>query len=643
MKNCLVCICSLILAPATAAANPAEKLPVAAFGQLPFVEHGEISPDGRRWAGLLGVAGTQVVAIINPFDKSEAIAKMRLPERTEAHWLHWANADNLVIGLQVLQDIGGKDWPISRTIVLNRISGKMTKLLWDLGGQRAGDVIWWPEDESNEVLMTGQNSVYDGREAFWPAVYRVNVITGNYRVVVPGYGSVWEWSADGAGTVRAGVGYNFDSSMTARLLYRPRGSTSSFRVVDRAKDRKGQGLLRPFLFLPEGDHALVMHDDERGMTGIYEVDLATQAEIRTVYVSANGEVERPIVSSDHTTLLGVVDTALGGGVHWFDEKLASLQLELSKSVPGARVAIESLSRDRSAMLIRVSDADMPGILYYFNVNEGVMHRLAFINDLVGARHLAPVKIVSYKARDGLEIEGVLTVPAGRDPHKLPFIIMPHGGPWARDSLGYNYWAQFLANRGYGVLQPNFRGSTGYGTEFLRKGEGQLGLAMQDDLSDGVRWAVDQGLADARRVCIVGASYGGYAAMWGIVKDPDQYRCAISIAGVSSLRREVNDFGGTLFESSYREDWKRMTPDFDAVSPLNAVDRIKTPLLLIHGKLDVRVAHAQSEKMYDRMRKAGKTVEFVSLPLADHYYTRQDDRIALLTAMENFIAKYNPAD
>jgi dipeptidyl aminopeptidase/acylaminoacyl peptidase len=203
--------------------------------------------------------------------------------------------------------------------------------------------------------------------------------------------------------------------------------------------------------------------------------------------------------------------------------------------------------------------------------------------------------------------------------------------------------QFLANRGYAVLQPNFRGSTGYGTDFLHAGDGQLGLAMQDDVTDGVKWAIGEGLADAHRVCIVGASYGGYAAMWGIAKDPDQYRCAISIAGVSSVKREVNSFAAALNSNMNRDTWERMAPDFDAVSPINAVDRIKTPLLLIHGKKDVTVPYVQSSKMNDRMHKAAKTVEFLSLPLADHYYTRQDDRVALLKAIEAFLARYNPAD
>jgi dipeptidyl aminopeptidase/acylaminoacyl peptidase len=170
----------------------------------------------------------------------------------------------------------------------------------------------------------------------------------------------------------------------------------------------------------------------------------------------------------------------------------------------------------------------------------------------------------------------------------------------------------------------------------------MGFAMQDDITDGVKWAVNQGIADAKRVCIVGASYGGYAAMWGIAKDPDLYRCAISISGVAALRREVNDFGGKLRGNLYKMQWQEMTPDFNAVSPINAIAKIKTPLMLIHGKRDVTVDHVQSQKMFNAMTKADKSVEFVSLPLADHYFTREADRIKLLSSMEAFLAKHNPA-
>ena len=305
--------------------------------------------------------------------------------------------------------------------------------------------------------------------------------------------------------------------------------------------------------------------------------------------------------------------------------------------------IESYSRDHGKLLVRFSTPDNPRLLYLFDAASGNFVQLAAVNGAIGSKRLSRSKFVQYRARDGLEIEGVLTMPRGRAEKNLPFIVMPHGGPWGHNGLTYDYWAQFLAERGYAVLQPNFRGSTGYGDKFLKAGQGQLGFAMQDDVSDGVLWAVAEGIADAKRVCIVGASYGGYAAMWGIAKDPDQYRCAVSINGVSNLRREVNDFGGTLRERLYRDQWQKMTPDFAAVSPINAIARMMTPLLPIHGKKDVTVDHGQSSRMYSAMKGAGKSVEFVSIPLADHYFTREADRLTLLTSIETFLRRYNPPD
>jgi dipeptidyl aminopeptidase/acylaminoacyl peptidase len=350
-----------------------------------------------------------------------------------------------------------------------------------------------------------------------------------------------------------------------------------------------------------------------------------------------------MVSYDGTKLLGATTTASENNVHWFDPEMATLQSNFDKSVKNGKTEIVSVNRDQTKMILRVNRPDNPGSIYYFDINEGVMNRLATVNDAIGAKSLSPVKMIKYTARDGLGIEGVLTIPRGKEAKNLPFIVLPHGGPWGQDTLSYDYWTQFLASRGYAVLQPNFRGSTGYGTEFLNKGKGQMGFAMQDDVTDGVKWAVAQGIADPKRVCIVGASYGGYAAMWGVVRDPDFYRCSISIAGVAALRREVNDFGGSLKSNLYQRQWKEMTPDFNAVSPILSVNKIKVPMLLIHGKKDITVDHVQSEKMYTAMKKAGKYVEFVSVPLADHYFTREADRITLLRAMEAFLAKHNPAD
>jgi len=626
-----------VVAPVVTA--PTAPPSVEAFASLPFVERAALSPDGNHIAGIFGVAGEQKIVIMPLVGGASKTIILGVPDGTQPGRVLWVNNDNIIVSLTGLLPVETDRWYVTRLLAVNRINGKHTKLLWDMNGQNAGDVLSVPNDGSNEILVAAQDTIYSNFPGFWPTVYRVDVTNGKKRRVVIGREGVFDWGADHLGQLRVGVGYS-DGGLTSRLIYR-RSNAEALRVVDKANYKRDEVLTVPFLYLPGGDNALVMRDNDAGRTSIFEVDLATQKTVRTIFEPEQGDVEGAITSNDGK-LLGAYTTDKKNPIVWFDPDLADLQANFNKSVPNLRVHIESMSADRSKMLVRIDAAETPGSIYFYDTKVGVLQKIASVNEKLGSKKLSPVELVRYKARDGLEIEAVLTTPKGKDARNLPFIVMPHGGPWAHDSLNYDYWAQFLASRGYVVMQPNFRGSTGYGTAFLNKGKGQMGFAMQDDITDGVKWAVSQGIADAKRVCIVGASYGGYAAMWGIAKDPDLYRCAISISGVAALRREVNDFGNYLKGNLYKTQWQEMTPDFNAVSPINAVAKIKTPLMLIHGKRDVTVDHVQSQKMFNAMTKAEKVVEFVSLPLADHYFTREVDRITLLSSMEAFLAKHNPA-
>ncbi len=629
---------------ASAASAPFQpsSLPISSFARLPFVESPRLSPDGSRMAGLLAINGRQGVAIVSLFNKAEKAVQIGIPDGTQAIFVRWVNDDNVLIGLRALLPVEGDRWYVSRIIGLNRLTGKITKLMWDSGGQNAADVLRIPSDGSSVILVAAQNTIYTNFEGFWPTVYKIDVATGKKSVALKGREGIMDWNADADGVVRTGMRYA-PGSRKFTLMYRGEGGKGSFRQIDVADSRKEEAVLSPFLFMPGTDHALTIHDDDKGRSGIYEVNLLTRDDVRTVFVAPEGaEIDLVWTASSGKDLLGAFVSSAKNTVHWFDPALAALQTQFDKAVGDRTASIVSMSNDRQRLLVRVDRPDNPGMLYFYDVADGALRNIASINSDIGSKRLSPVSLVRYKARDGLEIEAVMTVPKGGAPRNLPIVMMPHGGPWGQDTLGYDYWAQFIASRGYVVIQPNFRGSTGYGSEFTRKGQGQMGLAMQDDITDGLRWAVEQGYADPKRACIVGASYGGYAAMWGIAKDPDLYRCAISIAGVSNVRREVNDMADSVFGAKYRDDWQRMTPDFAAVSPSNAVARIKAPLLLIHGKKDVTVDHNQSNSMHGKMRDAGKTVEFLSLPEADHHYTRQADREALLNAIEAFLAKHNPA-
>ena len=632
----------------TAAPPAAPALTAADFAALPFVEEPALSPNGEYMAGLFGVNGARDICIIALFEKDAKLKCLGVPDKVEPHGVEWVGNDNIIVHLTMLLPVSDKDWYVSRLMAVNRLTGKYTKLFWDFGGQNADDVLWTAQDGTPTALVAAQNSIYTNYDGFWPSVYRVNVETGDTRTVQTSASDVMDWVADGAGRVRMGVSDD-DDHRSSRLLYR--GETGfSMRTIDRADGKKRESLLAPVGFVPGSDHGLVYRrdyaeDGKSWTSGIYEIDLLTQKDVAQIWAAPAGtwisgvEVDKTRSKALAVWLKGALDKKV-----WLDPVLAQVQADFERAVPDRQVNIAAISDDQSRMLVVIDRPDTPGALYFYDTTEGKLHRLAFMNEHLRTAPLNPVRLIHYKARDGLAIEGVLTTPKGRAEKALPVIVMPHGGPWAHDRAAYDYWAQFLASLGYLVIQPNFRGSTGYGEDFERAGEGQMGLAMQDDINDALAWAVKEGIADPKRACIVGASYGGYATMWGLARDADLWRCGISIAGVSNERRELNyQNEDNLNEHSNHDAWSRMTPDFAAISPINFVDKIKAPLLLIHGKKDVTVDYGQSASMNAKMMAAGKRVEFVSLPLADHHFTRAPDRLQLLGAMAAFLKANNPPD
>ena len=259
-----------------------------------------------------------------------------------------------------------------------------------------------------------------------------------------------------------------------------------------------------------------------------------------------------------------------------------------------------------------------------------------------------VRRITYTAADGLEIPAYLTLPRGREPHKLPLIVVPHGGPQARDDILFDFWSQALAEQGYAVLRPNYRGST-VTEQFLEAGYGQWGRKMQTDLSDGVRYLSKEGIVDAARVCIVGASYGGYAALAGVTLEPGVYRCAISVAGLSDLGQMLRWEGGGGVDTRYlTRYWGRYwgvsgsaDPLLNGLSPVKHVDVVNVPVLLIHGRDDTVVPYEQSQMMFDTLKGAKKDVQLVPLKKEDHWLSRGETRLQMLEASVTFSARTPP--
>ncbi|UUX98695.1 alpha/beta hydrolase family protein [Sphingomonas sp. J315] len=356
----------------------------------------------------------------------------------------------------------------------------------------------------------------------------------------------------------------------------------------------------------------MIDDDAEGFSTLYTMDLATLERGEALFGTKGYDIGGIIPDATRTKLLGVTVHGDRPGIHWIDPEMVAMQQTVSGLVKGAQVSIQSVSADLSTAIIAIGGADAPGGFFLFKRAGNTLMPLGYTNPSIKMRRMHPVKTIRYKARDGLEIAAVLTLPVGRK-DKLPLIVMPHGGPRARDSETWDWWAQFLADRGYAVIQPNYRGSTGYGTKFMEMGEGQWGLAMQDDLNDAVTELAKLGIADPKRVCMVGGSYGGYAAIRAAQRDGSLYRCAVSFAGVSDLNRMVRHHRNFLY-GNIRGAWLReQAPDLKSVSPINFPEQFTIPVLLVHGEKDGVVPVAQSREMVEQLKKAGKDVTYIVQP------------------------------
>ena len=633
-----------VSARAERAPAPRKEWPVEAFAELPMMVEPQLSPNGMHLAARVARNGELLLMIASIADEPNRVRTLSLGEN-DLNWWRWVNDDWLIAGIGSETSVQGMPWSISRVASIKRDGSKINILAKNVAAQNGDDVIWVASDGSPRILLAYQSSIYDDEAGFWPQVDEVDVTNGRMRPVVQPRRNVMSWYADATGAVRMGVGYE-DTTRMAKLLYRDDGR-SNFRVIDRANRRRDESMVVPMLFTADPGKAIAS-DDHEGTNALYEYDLTRLELGKKIFAAPGFDIDGIERDTAGTGLAGVRYTADGPEVHWFDEGLAKIQADIDKAVGAQRRArIVSASRDHQRMIVHVGSADQPGTYYYYDTSAGVMSSLSKISQNFGPGiHLSPVRTIRYKARDGLEITAVLTLPAGRDPKNLPLILMPHGGPFARDSEEWDWWVQFLAYRGYAVLQPNYRGSSGYGTALAEKGEGQWGLAMQDDLNDAVDWAVKEGIADAKRVCIVGASYGGYAAMRGAQRDGGRYRCAISYAGVSDLSAMMR-YDGRFLNHGTRKDWmKQQAPDFASVSPINFAGQLSTPILLMHGRKDRRVQVSQSREMAEKLKAAGKIAGrdyiYVEQPLADHFFSRQADRLDFLQRMDAFLKEHNPA-
>ncbi len=613
----------------------------------------QLSPDGE-W-----------LAAIGPYEGRRNLFSMRLSDRKSARltslkstgrsasnrniaFFFWANNERLIFGMDAEGNESFSLYAVNRDGAQRRelFKGGRGIVLVPTYTQLLNRLI----DDPDHILVTNNE-----RNKFYPDVFRMNIYNGKMTRVETNPGYIQAWITDWDGNVRFGVGHPDsrgraleDGELLRQLSYYRPAPDAEWQVAHATHYFDGP-VFTPLAFTADNQSLYVASNEGRDTRALYIFDPET------------GQLGELIVADDRADIGSGLEISPKDRrplwVSWqyelpekvmLDEEFAALQATIDAAFPNQRNSITSMSRDEERMLVYSGSDRDPGTYYLYDKAAGTIEFFARPRGWINPGDMSAMTPVRYEARDGEKINGYLTVPAGIEAKNLPLIINPHGGPYEiRDYWGYNSETQFLANRGYAVMQINFRGSGGYGQRFMDIAWQKWGLEMQDDITDGALWAIEQGIADPDRICIYGGSYGGYATMAGITKTPELYRCAVNYVGVVDIMALL-DYHHRFREGHYIQAWgKRAIGDRKAdrerllaTSPINHLDKIKAPLYVVHGKRDPRVPY--DTQYMPLMRKLrGTEIDYKSMVKNNegHGFRGESNRIELYTELEKFFAEH----
>ena len=464
-----------------------------------------------------------------------------------------------------------------------------------------------------------------------PSVYKVNVNTGRKSRLTKGKMSVRSWMADRQGNLRLGEALSYktgDAAIRVRI-----GDDDKWHKMFEHNALEEPGIT-PLGFAKD-PNILYYNAYQNDKKVLFKIHLPSK-ETTLVFADDDYDVDGSLIYSKKTNdVIGINHSNSEDGRIYWNNSRVDFQKSLNKALPDSDVYLVDFSKDENIYLLYTENDYTPGMYYLGDRKDKSLTPILEQYPALVPEVLTEHQFVTYTTRDGTKVEGYLTLPLNAD-GPVSAILHPHGGPGARESDGFDYWTSFFANKGYAVFRPNFRGSTGYGYEFAQSQMKGWGLTMQDDLTDAANWLVDQKVAKPDSMCIVGASYGGYAAAMAAVKTPDLFKCAISFAGVTNLKKLVSRSRGYTNSKFVKNQIGDDSDDLEARSPYYQAENVKIPMLFLHGADDRVVDVEQSRMMVDELQDLDKPVEYVEFENGDHYLSIQRNRHAAFKAMETFL-------
>ncbi|MEP1385077.1 MAG: S9 family peptidase [Paraglaciecola sp.] len=622
------------------------KPPLAAFSQLPSFQNIRLSPSGNRIVYIQNVPSPKNVASLNFYDLSTGKMTPILSsdnKKISIRWYRWASDDILLLSISDEQEFGRNKHLDTRLYSIDLSKDKFElKLLVKPAYSTRNDIrnYWDPQfkdrvvdflpDDPDHILMA-----IDFEVPHQPAVYKVNIHNAKNQRMLRSKLNVRHWITDRQSVVRIAVGENYDNGEFKYAYAKEKGASFKTLFKYNALTDKPINVLGFDL----DPNILFYTQYKADKQALYKMDL-TSNESTLLLAHENYDVDGEIIYAKKTgEAIGLTDAHSPYGRFYFDDKHYVLHRQLDKAIPGASNFIHSQNKDGTKYIVRSESDTSPSFYYLGDKKEGSLSGLLNSYPELEGSKLAEHKKITFTTRDNLKIEALLTLPLfGEAPY--PTVVHPHGGPGARDYSGFDPYVSFMTSRGYAVVRPNFRGSTGYGHEFAEAQKGRWGLEMQDDITDATEHLIEQGIAQKDKICIFGASYGGYAAMMATVKTPDLYACAVSFAGVSdlkALRKSRSEyFVGSLFIDAQLGE---RSSDLASRSPINFVEKINTPLLIMHGVEDRSVPIDQSRKFVKELQAKGKAFRYVESTLGDHHLKLSEQRHEFFVELDGFLTEH----